>query len=92
MAIVQTDWTDEELEACLQAYLEMLGNEIAGQTYNKAEFNRKLRAGPLGGRSRSSIEFRMQNIFFFHGKQRPKEHRRLQAPGQRWQRYSAAIG
>lgn len=58
-------WSDVELEACLRAYLEMLGAEIVGQKYNKAAVNRALREGTLNARSESSVEFRMQNISSF---------------------------
>ncbi len=40
----------------------MLYAELNGQSYNKAAVNRELRAGPLAGRTKASIEFRMQNI------------------------------
>lgn len=63
--MAEDGWSDLELEACLRAYLEMLGNEIAGQPVNKAEINRLLRAGPLYARSKGSVEFRMQNISAF---------------------------
>jgi 5-methylcytosine-specific restriction protein A len=55
-------WTDVELEAAVDAYLSMLRDQAAGKSFNKAEINRKLREGPLGERSASSVEFRMQNI------------------------------
>jgi 5-methylcytosine-specific restriction protein A len=56
------DWSDVELAAAVETYLQMLRLELAGKPYNKAEFNRILRAGPLGQRTKASIEFRMQNI------------------------------
>lgn len=40
----------------------MLHAELLGQSYNKAEVNRQLRDGPLIGRTKASVEFRMQNI------------------------------
>jgi hypothetical protein len=58
----QTDWTDEELQAAVMAYIDMLARERSGHRVNKAEENRKLRAGPLSGRTQGSVEFRMQNI------------------------------
>lgn len=58
-------WKDEELKACLVAYMEMLGREIAGEPINKAEVNRVLRQGPLHARSKGSVEFRMANISSF---------------------------
>jgi 5-methylcytosine-specific restriction protein A len=56
------NWTDAELDAAVDAYRSMLHDEEAGKSFNKAEINRKLREGPLAGRTASSIEFRMQNI------------------------------
>jgi 5-methylcytosine-specific restriction enzyme A len=57
-------WTDDELAAAVDAYLEMLESEHKGRPYNKAEVNRSLREKgmPLKGRTKSSVEFRMQNI------------------------------
>lgn len=56
------DWTDEELEASVIAYFGMLTKEMRGESFNKAEINRDLRASTLKNRSKGSIEFRMQNI------------------------------
>lgn len=54
------DWTDDELRACVEAYIEMLLLEERGAPYNKSDFRRRLLAGPLRGRTTS--EQRMQNI------------------------------
>lgn len=48
--------------SAVQAYLGMLRLELTGELYNKAEVNRQLRDGPLAGRTKASVEFRMQNI------------------------------
>lgn len=55
-------WSDAELAIAIKAYLQMLHAELQGFAYNKAAVNRDLRAGPLAGRTKGSIEFRMQNI------------------------------
>lgn len=55
-------WTNAELCAAVQAYLEMLALEQRGEQYVKTDFNRRLREGPLSERSKKSVEFRMQNI------------------------------
>ena len=55
-----SEWSREELEAAVRAYLQMLDMELTGQAYNKAEISRALKAGPLSGRS--STDHRMQNI------------------------------
>lgn len=56
------DWTDQELEAAIDAYLQMLEFERRSEPYNKAAINRALREGSLAGRTAGSVEFRMQNI------------------------------
>ena len=48
--------------SAVQAYLGMLCSELKGEAYNKAQVNRELREGPLAGRTKASVEFRMQNI------------------------------
>lgn len=58
----KTDWDDVELAAAVEAYLKMLAWEKTGQPFNKALENRLLREGPVAGRAKGSIEFRMQNI------------------------------
>lgn len=55
-------WSDAELTSAVEAYLAMLNAELSGEEYSKAEVNRQLREGPLAGRTKASIEFRMQNI------------------------------
>jgi 5-methylcytosine-specific restriction protein A len=56
------EWTDEEMEAAVKAYLDMREQEAAGMPYSKAAINRELREGPLAKRSKASVEYRMQNI------------------------------
>lgn len=58
----KSGWTDQELEASVDAYLKMLGLEQSGQTFKKSVENQLLRKGPLSKRSASSVEYRMQNI------------------------------
>ncbi len=57
-----SDWSDEEIQAAVNAYLSMLSREQNGQAINKAHENRVLREGALAGRTKGSVEFRMQNI------------------------------
>jgi 5-methylcytosine-specific restriction protein A len=59
---IASAWSDAELTSAVQAYLSMLHAELGGENYSKAEVNRQLREGPLAGRTKASIEFRMQNI------------------------------
>ncbi len=56
------DWTDAELTASVDAYLQMLIAEQSGTPYSKAEVNRTLRAGSLSARTKGSVEYRMGNI------------------------------
>lgn len=57
-----SDWSDLEIQAAVDAYLSMLKREQNGLQINKAHENRLLRDGPLAGRTKGSVEFRMQNI------------------------------
>ncbi|MHC8338060.1 HNH endonuclease [Pseudomonas sp. HLT2-19-2] len=56
------DWSDAEIQAAVDSYLSMWSREQNGQPFNKAHENRVLREGFLAGRTKSSVEFRMQNI------------------------------
>lgn len=56
------EWSDEELEETVKAYLWMLGQETAGIPYSKLAVNQKLRDGKLYQRTKGAIEYRMQNI------------------------------
>lgn len=58
----KSGWSDEELEASVDAYLRMLDREVNGRTFKKSIENQLLRDGPLSKRSASSVEYRMQNI------------------------------
>jgi len=53
-------WSDAEIDLIVADYFAMLGAELDGQPFNKAERNRALQA--LIPRSRGSIEFKHQNI------------------------------
>ncbi|MDA8093086.1 MAG: HNH endonuclease [Betaproteobacteria bacterium] len=59
---VEKEWSESELEAAVDAYLWMRGQELHGAPYSKAAVNRQLREGVLAGRSEASIEYRMRNI------------------------------
>ena len=56
------DWSEVEIQAAVDAYLSMLSREQNGQAINKAHENRVLREGALAGRTKGSVECRMQNI------------------------------
>jgi 5-methylcytosine-specific restriction protein A len=57
-----SSWTDAELSGAVRAYVGMLHAELKGVSYSKSAVNQELRDGLLTGRSKSSVEFRMQNI------------------------------
>jgi len=54
-------WTDVELKKSIESYFKMLKFEKEKTAYVKAEINRNLQA-KLPNRSRTSIEYRWQNI------------------------------
>lgn len=54
------DWSDAENDATVASYFSMLGDELAGRPYIKAEQNRLLQEQI--GRSRGAIEFKLCNI------------------------------
>ena len=55
-------WTDEELKASVEAYVEMQRNERAGQLIVKQHYYRKL--AEQFGRTEKAFEGRMQNISY----------------------------
>ena len=56
-----TDWSREEVEACVADYLRMLALELNGQHFSKRAHARALMAR-LDGRSLPSVEFKRCNI------------------------------
>jgi hypothetical protein len=60
MANIQ--WSDDELKECIKAYFKMLKYEEKGTPYSKVEINNHLRNYYLNKRTKSSVEYRMQNI------------------------------
>src|SRR6185312_2178528 len=57
---IGTDWQDDELDAIVADYFEMLAADIARQRYVKARHNAVLMAKI--GRTHRSVEFKHQNI------------------------------
>lgn len=55
-----TDWTGQEIDLIIADYFDMLGMELARQSYVKVHHNAQLQT--VTGRSRGSIEFKYQNI------------------------------
>jgi len=62
------DWTDDELRAAVNTYLEMLALQEANEPYSKADFARQLLAGPLRARAggaregKGTLDYHMGNI------------------------------
>ena len=56
-----TVWQDDEIEIIVIDYLEMLGLELQGKQFNKAERNRYLQE-KLWNRKKGAIEFKHRNI------------------------------
>lgn len=55
------NWSHEEVEAAVADYFDMLAKELRGESFNKAEHNRRLQQ-LLQDRPRGSIERKHQNI------------------------------
>lgn len=59
--MVNTDWSDKEVELIISDYFGMLQQELNDIKYNKS-FHRKRLVSLLNNRSEGSIEFKHQNI------------------------------
>jgi hypothetical protein len=59
--LVPEDWSHEEVEATVAAYLTMLEQELRGVAFNKSDSRRLLRE-TLNDRSDGAIERKHQNI------------------------------
>jgi len=57
------NWSDEELEAAVVAYLDMLGKQNRSESFVKKQAYRAL-SQRFPSRSESSFEYRMQNISY----------------------------
>ncbi|MCR9123278.1 MAG: DUF3883 domain-containing protein [Phyllobacteriaceae bacterium] len=55
-----TDWTDDEVAACVAAYFDHLELDVSGERFNKAHLYRELTG--LIPRTEKAIEFKFQNI------------------------------
>lgn len=54
-------WSQQEVEATVRDYFDMLASELRGEAFNKAARNRSLR-DRLDGRTQSAVERKHQNI------------------------------
>lgn len=55
-------WTDEELEASVNGYLDIQARYPNDEKFNKSLEHRLLQSGVLAGRNTKSIDYRLQNI------------------------------
>lgn len=62
MSEAGTEWSARETSALVDAYIWMWLNDRAGRKIVKAHLVRQLQAGPLAGRSKQSIEFKLRNV------------------------------
>lgn len=60
--MARINWTDEELKAAVEVYLEMLSHQRSGESFVKKRYYEDLHA--RFGRTVKSYEYRMQNISF----------------------------
>jgi len=58
------NWTQEELNASVRAYLQMLSFQEQGKSFVKSKINRVLLENELKGRSKGALEYRHQNISY----------------------------
>ena len=57
-----TEWTANETAALVDAYIWMWMNDRSERSFVKAHLVRALMAGPVAGRSRQSIEYKLRNV------------------------------
>jgi 5-methylcytosine-specific restriction enzyme A len=62
MSEAGTDWTANETAALVDAYIWMWMNDRSGRSFVKAQLVRSLMAGPVAGRSKQSIEYKLRNV------------------------------
>lgn len=57
-----SDWTPNETAALIDAYIWMWMNDRAERSFVKAHLVRSLMTGPVAGRSKQSIEYKLRNV------------------------------
>ena len=57
-----SEWTPSETVALIDAYIWMWLSDRAERTFVKAYLVRSLIAGPIAGRSKQSIEYKLRNV------------------------------
>jgi len=59
---MRRDWNRKEIDAAVEAYFWMLGEQVAGRSFSKADMVRGLQFGALSQRNLSSITRKFSNI------------------------------
>ena len=62
MSEAGSDWTPSETAALVDAYIWMWLNDRADRGLVKAHLVRSLMAGPVSGRSKQAIEYKLRNV------------------------------
>jgi len=62
MSEAGSEWSAHETAALVDSYIWMWLNDRAGRSIVKAHLVRQLQAGPLAGRSKQSIEYKLRNV------------------------------
>jgi 5-methylcytosine-specific restriction protein A len=62
MSEAGSGWTPGETAALVDAYIWMWMNDRAGRRFVKAHLVRSLMAGPVSGRTKQSIEYKLRNV------------------------------
>ena len=57
-----SEWTPNETAALVDAYVWMWMNDRAGRSFVKAHLVRSLMAGPVAGRTKQSVEYKLRNV------------------------------
>jgi 5-methylcytosine-specific restriction enzyme A len=57
-----SEWTPGETAALVDAYIWMWLNDRAERSFVKAHLVRSLMAGPVAGRSKQAIEYKLRNV------------------------------
>lgn len=59
---MRRDWNRNEIEAVVEAYFWMLGEQIAGHGFSKLQVAQRLQFGELASRNRSAIDRKFSNV------------------------------
>lgn len=57
-----SEWSPSETASLVDAYIWMWLNDQSGRKYVKAHLVRSLLAGPVAGRTKQSVEYKLRNV------------------------------